>query len=177
VFAWGLRNPWRWSFDRATGDIYIGDVGQAAIEEIDYVPAGQLRGKDFGWDVCEGSQDHADAGGEPDEDADCVNVTGNRVRPVYEQVRSGGGGDSNWESVIGGQVYRGTCFPALDGLYFYSDYNAGGVWSFRIEAGQVAGAVEHPVTVPGGPTSIHADAYGELYMTFEGGQVHRIEAQ
>ena len=176
VFAWGLRNPWRWSFDRGTGDVYIGDVGQGAVEEISYVPAGELGGKDFGWDLCEGSQDFDD-GGEPDETTDCVNVTGNRVRPVYEQVRFGGGGNSDWESVIGGQVYRGTCFPALVGTYFYSDYNHGGVWSFVMEGGQVTADVEHPVQVPGGPTSIHADAYGELYITFEGGQVHRIEAQ
>jgi glucose/arabinose dehydrogenase len=170
VFMYGLRNPWRWSFDRETGDIYIGDVGQEAVEEIDVVTAAAAPGADFGWSECEGTLDFYAEGG-------CATPASPRHAPVYEQIRAAGGGDSNWSSVIGGEVYRGTCFSGLTGRYFYSDNGAGGVWSLVWTDGVVSDAQRHDVDVPGGPSFIYGDATGELYIGFGNGAVHRIEAR
>ena len=170
VFIRGVRNPWRWSFDRETGDIYIGDVGQESVEEVDVVPAATAAGTDLGWSDCEGTHDFYGAG------CDAPTQPG-RLRPVFEQVRPAGGGPSNWESVIGGQVYRGTCYPDLVGRYFFSDYSAGGVWSFVYSGGTATDVIEHPGTFPGNPTSVHADTDGEIYFTHENGAITHLEIE
>jgi glucose/arabinose dehydrogenase len=169
VYMTGLRNPWRWSFDAMTGDIYIGDVGQGAVEEINVISAANAAGADFGWDDCEGSRDF-EAGG-------CAAPTQpNRILPVHEEVRPSAGGPSPFQAIIGGQVYRGTCFPALQGRYFFSDNNASGLYSFVYAGGAATDLIEHSPTAPNRPTSIHADGFGELYVGDMGGRVLRIEA-
>jgi glucose/arabinose dehydrogenase len=173
VFMYGLRNPWRWSFDAETDRIYIGDVGQGAIEEVDVIDLDDAAGADFGWSVCEGHRGYPIGQGENGCDAPAAP----RHLPVYEQIRGEGGGDSNWISVIGGAVYRGTCFSGLTGRYFFSDNGASGVWSFVYADGQATDVIEHDADVPGGPSFIYPDGLGELHMGFGNGSVHRIEAE
>jgi glucose/arabinose dehydrogenase len=112
IWAYGLRNPWRFSFDRLNGDLYIGDVGQDTWEEIDYLPAGSPGGENFGWKYYEGSHTYRDSP-----------PTGMKfVMPVAEYNHQLG------EAVIGGYVYRGQDLPAWDGVYLYADYGSGRVW-------------------------------------------------
>jgi len=112
IWAYGLRNPWRFSFDKLTGDLYIGDVGQDAWEEIDYLPAGSPGGENFGWNYYEGN--HPYRGSPP---------AGTKfVMPVAEYGHDVG------ESVSGGYVYRGQGLPAWWGVYLYGDYGSGRVW-------------------------------------------------
>ncbi|MBK8855017.1 MAG: PQQ-dependent sugar dehydrogenase [Saprospiraceae bacterium] len=109
VYCYGLRNPFRWSFDRYTGDIYIGDVGQGAREEISYRPATQIAGSNFGWDCYEGTLVHPTS-------APCLPIS-NYVSPFYEYTIV-----SNNKSVIGGNVYRGYAYADLKGWYIAADY-------------------------------------------------------
>jgi glucose/arabinose dehydrogenase len=168
VFMYGFRNPWRWSFDRATGDIYIGDVGQERIEEVSVVAAATAAGANFGWDDCEGHLDYEGTG--------CA-AGGNRVLPAYEEIRPAGGGTSNWTSVIGGQVYRGSCFPDLVGRYFFTDNNAGGLYSFVWNGSAATDVVAHAGDFPGGPTFIHEGPGGELYIGHSNGRTSQIVAR
>ncbi len=114
AWAIGLRNPWRFSFDRATGDLYIGDVGQALWEEISFQAAGTPGGLNFGWDCMEGNHQY-----EWDDACAAATLTG----PIAEYGRTEG------RSVTGGFVYRGTRYPEMVGRYFYADYVSGNIWS------------------------------------------------
>lgn len=114
IWAIGLRNPWRFSFDRETGDLYIGDVGQNLWEEIDYQAAGTPGGLNFGWRCKEGTHDYNFTG-------DCASLQ--LTDPIAEYSHSEG------RSVTGGFVYRGRAYPALVGRYFYADYVEGKIWS------------------------------------------------
>jgi glucose/arabinose dehydrogenase len=115
IYAYGLRNPWRFSFDRARGDIWIGDVGQNAIEEIDFARNGRARGANFGWNAFEGRSGY---GGR-------LRPGSTHRRPVAQYSHASGC------SVTGGYVYRGTKVPALRGRYVFADYCTGRVWSMR----------------------------------------------
>jgi glucose/arabinose dehydrogenase len=144
----GLRNPFRFSFDRANGDLYIGDVGQGAREEIDVAPAGQ-GGQNYGWNVMEGSTCFA---------ADTCSTEG-LTPPVIEYDHDQGC------SVIGGFVYRGAAIPALRGIYFYGDFCAGFVRSFRFSGGGASDAREWPTLSPHDMIqSFGQDAAGEIYV-------------
>ena len=114
VWATGLRNPWRFSFDRTTGDLYIGDVGQNLWEEIDRLPAGTPGGTNFGWNCMEGFHTY-------DFTAACATRT--LTGPIAEYGHDVG------DAVTGGFVYRGTLYPNLVGRYFYADYGTGRIWS------------------------------------------------
>ncbi len=153
----GLRNPFRFSFD-TNGDLYIGDVGQGAWEEVD-VAVGNAAGVNWGWDDREGAHCFEPMNG-------CL--TAGRTDPVSEHPAS-----ANWHSVIGGAVYRGSCFPDLVGQYFYGDYSAGELWAFRM----MNGAAQNDRRVlqnVGTITSIQHDATGELYVVTHNGTVRRI---
>ncbi len=116
IWAYGLRNPWQFSFDRATGDLWIGDVGQNFWEEIDFEPASSAGGFNYGWKFLQG--DHCFPNSlEPD----CPKVG---ILPVAEYAHDPSGGST----VIGGHVYRGDAYPSLDGIYFVSDYISGRIW-------------------------------------------------
>jgi glucose/arabinose dehydrogenase len=148
VFALGLRNPWRFSFD-SNGDIYIGDVGQGTIEEIDYVPTGQLSGKNFGWSMFEGSN--------------CFKPpcdTAGKTAAVDERTHNGDG----YGSITGGVVYRGSCFPDIVGTYFYGDYKSGQLARATVSGGTFT-ATDIPGPFPKGIASIYADSRGEIYVT------------
>jgi glucose/arabinose dehydrogenase len=160
VWAYGLRNPWRFAFDRGTGDLYVADVGQNRLEEVNAV-AGAGRGLDYGWDVMEGDECF-----EPPEGCQ----TAGRTLPVV--VYDHGDGCS----VTGGHVYRGSAIPDLRGTYFYSDFCSGFVRSFRFAAGAATDERSWPELRPseGGVSSFGEDAAGEIYLTTSGGAVYRI---
>lgn len=154
VYALGLRNPWRWSFDSETDDIWIGDVGQREIEEIDFVKPSELAGANFGWKNWEGRNCF---------DTPCP--TEARVFPVDERAHAA---PDLFTAIIGGQVYRGTCFPDLVGTYFYADHNGGQLATANQEGAAVVINNLSPLegeTFPNGVSSIHADARQELYLT------------
>jgi glucose/arabinose dehydrogenase len=153
----GLRNPFRFGFDRATGDIYLGDVGQGAWEEVDYSP--NVAGVNWGWDDREGRHCFEPRDG-------CL--TAGRIDPISEHSQNDG-----WRSVIGGQVYRGSCFPDLAGEYFYGDYYAQELWGLRVVGGQAQDDRLRLDNV-GAITGIHADGFGELYVVTHDGRVRRI---
>jgi glucose/arabinose dehydrogenase len=159
IWSIGLRNPWRFSFDAANGDLWIGDVGQGAIEEVDFVPAAQGAGKgtSFGWSAYEGThrfnQDQSAPGS---------------WMPIYEYPHGPGC------SVTGGFVYRGSAIPALQGAYLFSDYCAGGVNALTANGQKVAAQrrlSDSPPTV----SSFGVDATGEVYIVSLAGGVFRID--
>jgi glucose/arabinose dehydrogenase len=168
IFISGLRNPWRWSFDRNTGDMYIGDVGQNAWEEIHVLPAGQQAGANLGWNTMEGNECF------PPEKKDC-NRDG-LVLPVDTYVNNGG------EAVVGGYVYRGACFPDIQGWYFYGDYANENIVKFVFADGQASEKEDvtediDPDSIIQGLSSFGEDAYGELYVvSLGGGAIYRIVA-
>ena len=161
VWAWGLRNPWRFSFDRATGDLYIADVGQNQWEEINFQPADSRGGENYGWRVFEGtrrfSSEAAPAG---------------HVPPIFEYSHAEGC------SVTGGYVYRGAALPALDGVYFFGDYCYGRIWATYRDAG---GQFRTSVFIPDTDliiSSFGQDDAGELYLLDHGeGRVFRLAAR
>ncbi|MGW0904168.1 PQQ-dependent sugar dehydrogenase [Streptomyces sp. NPDC002853] len=157
IWAYGLRNPWRFSFDAGTGDLLIGDVGQSAWEEIDWAPANSKGGENYGWSQMEGT--HPFRGGT--EPAD-------HVPPVHEYDRTGLGC-----SVTGGYVYRGKAIPELRGQYVFSDYCDGTIRSLRMQNGKVTGV--HDLGVSAGEVvSFVQGGNGELYVLDIGGSVYRI---
>jgi glucose/arabinose dehydrogenase len=147
IWAYGLRNPWRFSFDRKTGDLYIGDVGQDSWEEVDFQVAGAEGGANYGWRLTEGNHCYNPASG-----CSFVGIT----RPVSEYDHSGGNC-----SITGGFVYRGNDFARLSGIYFYADYCSGRVWGLRNGA---SGWETQQLLVPGyNFTSFGEDDGGEVY--------------
>ncbi|MFG2503047.1 PQQ-dependent sugar dehydrogenase [Streptomyces sp. NPDC048441] len=158
IWSYGLRNPWRFSFDARTGDLLIGDVGQSAWEEIDWAPASSEGGENYGWSQMEGNHPFRD-GTEP----------ANHVRPVHEYDRTGLGC-----SVTGGYVYRGKAIPDLRGQYVFSDYCDGTVRALQMEDGKVTGTSD--LGVNGGEViSFVQGGKGELYVLDIGGSVSRID--
>jgi glucose/arabinose dehydrogenase len=154
IWGYGLRNPWRFSFDRKTGDLYVGDVGQNAWEEVDFVPAGTRGPLNFGWNRMEGTH--------------CFPATSDcdrrgLVLPIAEHQTGPDGC-----AVTGGYVYRGTRFPTLAGTYLYSDYCSGTIWALRraadghwVKETALAGSQ----TGAAGFSSFGEDEAGELYVT------------
>lgn len=158
IWALGLRNPWRYAFDRATGDLYIGDVGQGALEEIDFQPAASPGGENYGWRIMEGDRCY---------NAGTCDRTGLTL-PVATYGRSQG------VSVTGGEVYRGTRYPDLVGLYLYADYGSGNVWGLSRDAeGRWRNAIV--ASVGTGTTTFGHDEAGELYLALDNaGEIRRI---
>jgi hypothetical protein len=161
IWSYGLRNPWRFSFDRLTGDLYIGDVGQREIEEIDVSPAaaGAGRGANYGWDVMEGRECFEPASG--------CDQSG-LVLPAAQYDHGDGC------SVTGGYVYRGSAIPSLQGTYLYSDFCSGWIRSFRAAGGVATEEREWPALAAGSVTSFGQDDAGELYILTAAGTVYRI---
>jgi len=161
IWAYGLRNPWRFSFDRVTGDLYIADVGQDEREEVDVAPDSSRGGENYGWDVLEGTRCF-----EPRDNCD----RSGKVAPVVEYDHDAGC------SITGGFVYRGTQVPAIAGHYFYADYCSGFVRNFRLAGGAVIEEATWPELSPpmGRVTSFAEDAPGELYVLSSHGEIYRI---
>lgn len=158
VWAVGLRNPWRYSFDRATGDLWIADVGQNLYEEVHYVSAGSAGGLNFGWPIMEGTHCFPQT-------ADCQRA-GLEI-PVAEYMH--GTGDC---SVTGGYVYRGAQYPALTGVYLYGDYCSGKIWGLARDGDGWRSALllESGLNV----SSFGEDEAGELYVTDLRGEVYQV---
>ena len=164
IWSLGLRNPWRFSFDRRLGDLYIADVGQGAAEEVDVAPAagGAGRAANYGWNLMEGN--HCYPPGTPS-----CNMTG-LTGPQLEYDHG-----NNACSITGGYVYRGAAIPALQGTYFYADYCAGFVRSFSLANGVAAARFDWTSLRPGGfITSFGEDGSGELYLMTSDGRLYRI---
>jgi len=160
IFMTGLRNPWRWTFDRETGDMWIGDVGQGAIEEVTALRPAQQKGADLGWSTYEGSA--------------CFRPPCNPAGMVFPQDQRMH--TDGWESITGGQVYRGTCYPDLVGWYFYADFALGAYVKARLKDDDTLEIVDLQGSFPGNPASIHEDARGELFVTTTAGTIFHIEA-
>ena len=157
VWAYGLRNPWRLSFDKLTGDLYIGDVGQNTWEEIDFLPKGSLGGTNFGWNFREGAHDYK--GGGPQ----------GMVDPVAEYSHSEGGC-----SVTGGYVYRGS-MPEWNGIYLYADYCSGKIWGLIHSDNNWQSKQLFDLDLP--ITSFGQDQSGELYLLSDSGGIFRLVHQ
>ena len=166
IWAMGMRNPWRYSFDRTNGDLWIADVGQNAYEEVHWVAGGSTGGINFGWPIMEGMH--------------CFPATARcdpspYALPVAEYGRSGGC------SVTGGYVYRGAAYPTLNGLYFFGDFCTGKVWSLDRQGDgswRMTEQLQQPIQI----SSFGEDEAGEVYITTftgpDGGhQIFRIVAQ
>jgi len=157
IWSLGLRNPWRYSFDRATGDLWIGDVGQNAREEVDFTPGSSKGRENYGWARLEGTRP---VSGSPPAGA---------IGPILEYDASGGNC-----AVTGGYVYRGARIPNLEGAYLYADFCLGEILALRQSGGRAAGRRSLGVTVPD-LSSFGEDAAGELYALSLSGGVFRID--
>lgn len=161
IWAYGLRNPWRFSFDRATGDLWIADVGQNQLEEIDFQPAGGRGGQNYGWSIMEGNQ--------------CFRPTtgcdqSSLVQPVAVYGRDQG------ISVTGGYVYRGAAYPVMAGGYFYADYGSGRIWSLYRD-GSGAWRPTEMLKQDARASSFGEDEAGELYLVgLDTGAIYRLTA-
>jgi glucose/arabinose dehydrogenase len=162
IWSYGLRNPWRFSFDRQTGDLWIGDVGQNAVEEINFQPAGSTGGENWGWNLFEGTSPFPEG----------RTVTGNQddfAWPIVEYRHPTG------RSVTGGYVYRGAGYPQMAGVYLYGDYVSGRVWGLVRSA---AGTENRELAVTDMQVvSFGEDDEGELYLVDFGGTLYRVTAQ
>ncbi len=151
IFAWGLRNPWRFSFDRETGELWAGDVGQNDWEEIDVIQ----KGKNYGWRLLEGKHCFNPESG--------CRTTDNLVDPVTEYDHSSG-----QCSVTGGYVYHGTKIPALQGTYIFGDFCTGTIWGYKKEIAQTLLTTDQQIS------SFGEDQGGELYVVGFGGSIFRM---
>jgi glucose/arabinose dehydrogenase len=161
IWTYGLRNPWRSSWDRATQDMWIGDVGQNALEEIDFCPKDAARGANFGWAAFEGTRRNTTY---------LLPPPAEHVPPVYEYELTGGNC-----SVVGGYVYRGARVPGLTGAYLFADYCVGQVMALRYEAGRVVERRSLGLQVDQ-LASFGEDRDGELYVLSLSGGLFRIDA-
>lgn len=155
IYAWGLRNPWRWSFDRDTGRLWLGDVGQDVWEEIDIIE----RGGNYGWKICEGTHLRGSLS------TPCGNAA--FTDPIAEYSHSEGC------SVSGGYVYRGAAIPGLFGAYLYGDYCSGTIWAL----GEIPGSAPIVEAVIRSGVSVVAFGQsldGEVYVVNLGGTLHKI---
>ncbi|WP_257450605.1 PQQ-dependent sugar dehydrogenase [Archangium lipolyticum] len=155
IYAWGLRNPWRWSFDRATGELWVGDVGQNALEEVDRV----VLGGNYGWRIMEADQ--------------CYNPkpcsSAGLIGPIVQYPRSEGA------SITGGYVYRGTAIPALVGRFIYGDYVSGRIWAVKNDPTTGTASPQLLVDTTFGISSFGELANGEVLLTdINSGKLHKL---
>jgi glucose/arabinose dehydrogenase len=153
IYAWGLRNPWRFSFDRINGDLWAGDVGQGDWEEIDTI----VNGGNYGWNILEGN--HCYPSGPCDDTL--------LIPPFFEYSH-----DQGDRSITGGYVYRGSGLPSLEGMYIFGDYISGRIWAVDI-----SGSTEGRILLSDTSlriVSFAEDRAGELYVVDLGGSLHRI---
>jgi hypothetical protein len=167
IWAYGLRNPWRNSFDRLTHDLYIADVGQSAVEEIDFQAASSTGGENYGWRCMEGDRCTGFSG--------CTCNSPSLVLPIHTYTHTG----QNC-SITGGYVYRGCAISGLGGTYFFADYCSDKIWSFRFDGVNQTEFTDRTVELTpdigsiSSITSFGEDAYGEIYICDQGGEVFKI---
>ncbi|HEY4241783.1 MAG TPA: PQQ-dependent sugar dehydrogenase [Kofleriaceae bacterium] len=171
VFMLGVRNPWRWSFDAMTGDMWIGDVGQNITEEVDVLRPAQQKGANLGWSMYEASaccETQSDKCAQSAPQQDCV--MDGKFFPQNERPHSTG-----WNAIIGGQVYRGTCYPDIAGTYFYTDNGHGGMSTAIFNTDNSLTVTDLGGTWPASPAALHADGLGELWEVTTAGKVYHLE--
>lgn len=176
IWAYGLRNPWRNSFDRETGDLWIADVGQGAIEEVNFQPGGVVGGRNYGWRCKEGNNCTGLSG--------CTCASPLLTNPIHTYTHVGG--QNGGFSITGGYVYRGCAYPELQGTYFFADYVNSNVWSFRYDGASISEFTQRNSQITpsiDGFTvnqfaSFGEDANGEVYLVDHGsattGQIFKI---
>lgn len=167
IWHLGLRNAWRGTFDRLTGDLYLSDVGQNSREEVNFVPAG-VGGLNFGWKVEEGTHCYSTASCAAVALCGAVNYT----EPIHDYTIV-----SAECSIIGGYVFRGSSMDWMRGAYFFTDWCSGRVWSLRHDGTAVTQLTEHTAELGGAlsfPVSFGEDAAGELYVIQQDGRIARI---
>jgi glucose/arabinose dehydrogenase len=173
IFSYGLRNPWRMSFDRVTGDLWLGDVGEAQREEINVIPAGGFGNQNFGWKVMEG--DIAFDSSDPNNPPPNSLVFTDPIH-VYPHTGAPDGGSS----VTGGYVYRGPV-SSLNGVYFFGDFTSSQIWALRYDGSNitdfanVTGSLTPDVGTINSIASFGEDAAGNLYVVDLGGEIFRLE--
>lgn len=163
IWAVGLRNAWRNSFDRESGELWLGDVGEGNREEVNVLAAGASAGANFGWSRFEGTAQFGDR---------CSNRSGQTERsPVFDYGHNGAGGSS----VTGGYVYRGAQFPSIRGSYYVADFASQRMWSiYKPSPSAAFTAVKILDSIGFSPSSFGEDANGELYLVDYGGSVRRL---
>ncbi len=158
IWTYGLRNPWRFSFDRANGDLWVADVGQDAIEEVNWIKSGEIAGTNFGWDFLEGTRRFEGS------------APGGLTGPVYEYGRSVG------RSITGGFVYRGTKIAGLQGRYIFGDLITARLWALEPDQNKKIQRRDLGVGVGEGTlVSFGEDLAGDLYVVSIGGSVFRLD--
>ena len=178
IWAYGLRNPWRFSFDRKNGDLYIADVGQSTWEEVNFQSFKSKGGENYGWNHYEGNQQFKNN-----------KAIKNVVMPVFEYsndmnyVKVLVGWDDNGLdgcSITGGYVYRGQDIPEIYGRYFFSDYCSGNIWSFEIKNGKAIDIIDHTKELNiGGDDSVYISSFGEdkngeLFIIDYNGTIYKL---
>jgi hypothetical protein len=160
IYSYGLRNPWRFAFDRANGDLVIADVGQNEVEEVDFVRRGRARGVNFGWRVWEGRRRFS------------RDTTGRVKFPVIQKSHGDG-----WCSITGGYIVRDPALPALRGRYVYGDFCLGRIRSARLSA--IRARADRELSLPRveNLSSFGEDARGRVYVVSLGGPVYRLAAR
>ena len=156
IWAYGLRNPWRFSFDTASGDLFIGDVGQNAWEEINILPAGSPGGQNYGWDFLEGTHPYE------------ANSFPQSVLPIAEYSHSQGC------SVTGGVVVRDPNLPAWNGVYLFGDYCTGSIWGL-LPDGPEGWNIHQLYDTGFNISSFGLDASGKIYLTDLNGDLYRLD--
>lgn len=159
IWALGLRNPWRFSFDRQTGDLYIADVGQGSFEEVNYQPASSQGGENYGWNIMEGPECFQSG---------TCNQSGLTLPVFSYQTRV-----ENTCAVTGGHVYRGSVNPTWQGVYFFGDFCSGAIWGLQREgeSWENSGLANTSLKI----TSFGEDQAGELYVADQSGTVYAIQ--
>lgn len=174
IWATGVRNPWRWSFDRETGDLHLADVGQNQVEEINFVPAGTGSGANFGWKIMEGNNCFGTG--------NCPVGTPACNDPVFtDPIHTYGHNAAGGFSITGGYVYRGCAIPDLKGTYFFADYVSNKIWSYKVVGGAVTALTVRTTELdPPGTLAITSvssfgeDACGEILICDHNGEVFKI---
>jgi len=165
VWAYGLRNPWRFSFDRISGDLYIGDVGQNCYEEIDYQPADSHGGENYGWRLMEGF--HAF---DPAQMSNCGQPL---ITPITLTLPITDYGHNLGVAVVGGYVYRGALYPDMNGVYFFGDDGSGRIWAMQqVSPGDWVSSEK--LDTPYNISAFGEDEGGDLYVVDLGGQILKI---
>ena len=159
IYAYGLRNPWRWSFDRSNGDMWIGDVGQGVWEEVNWNPAGDALGGNYGWRCYEGAHPYPGGG--------CTLT--DSISPIFEYTHDAAGG----VSITGGYVYRGTASPGMLGFYIVTDFVSGNLWKIRPN-GSGGWQVFAQTGLSGSVAGFAEGATGELYAINRGGRIDSV---
>ncbi len=166
IFAVGLRNPWQWSFDRQTGDLWLGDVGQDGWDELNYTPAGTIASRNYGWPCFEGNEPYTH----------CIRAILHHPPLLAYPAYNYNGGKS--VSITGGFVYRGTAHPDLRGWYIYGDFAQRKFWTLRLSANGTFQNILQNVSGSASPVAFGEGPDGELYvLSFSDGTLYRIGSQ